>query len=33
MRGKTVTMDGKVGGLMKHAGKEVLIINTKRESK
>lgn len=26
---KTVTKDGKVGGLMKHAGKNVLIVITK----
>ena len=26
---KTVTKDGKVGGLMKHAGKTVIIIITK----
>jgi putative transposon-encoded protein len=30
---KTVTKDGKVGGLMKHAGKNVLIIVTKSENK
>ena len=30
---KTVTKDGKVGGLMKHAGKSVMIIVTKKENK
>jgi len=30
---KTVTKDGKVGGLKKHAGKKVIIVVTKRESK
>jgi hypothetical protein len=30
---KTVTKDGKVGGLMKHAGKNVLIVVTKKENK
>ena len=30
---KTVTKDGKVGGLMKYAGKNVLIIVTKDKSK
>jgi len=30
---KTVTKDGKVGGLMKHAGKNVLIVVTREESK
>ncbi len=30
---KTVTKDGKVGGLTKHAGKPVLIVVTKRKSK
>jgi len=30
---KTVTKDGKVGGLMKHAGKNVLIIVTKETVK
>lgn len=30
---KTVTKDGKVGGLMKHAGKTVLIIIIKDKSK
>lgn len=28
---KTVTKDAKVGGLMKHAGKDVLIIITKKK--
>ena len=28
---KTVTKDGKVGGLMKHAGKNVLIIVEKEK--
>lgn len=30
---KTVTKDGKVGGLMKHAGKNVLIVVTRKEGK
>lgn len=30
---KTVTKDGKVGGLTKHAGKSVLIVVTKKENK
>ena len=30
---KTVTKDGKVGGLMKHAGKSVLIVVLKKVSK
>ena len=30
---KTVTKDGKVGGLMKYAGKTVLIIVTRKETK
>jgi hypothetical protein len=30
---KTVTKDGKVGGLMKHAGKSVIIIVTKKVTK
>jgi len=30
---KTVTKDGKVGGLMKHAGKNVLIVVIKEKSK
>ena len=30
---KTVTKDGKVGGLMKHAGKMVLIVILKKVSK
>ena len=30
---KIVTKDGKVGGLMKHAGKNVLIIITKEVKK
>jgi len=30
---KTVTKDGKVGGLMKHAGKTVLIVVTKDKNK
>jgi hypothetical protein len=30
---KTVTKDGKVGGLMKYTGKTVLIIVTKTQSK
>jgi len=30
---KTVTKDGKVGGLTKHAGKNVVIIVTKKERK
>jgi len=33
MLDKTVTKDGKVGGLMKHAGKNVLIVVTKKENK
>ncbi len=28
---KTVTKDGKVGGLTKHAGKNVVIVVTKKE--
>ncbi len=28
---KTVTKDGKIGGLTKHAGKNVVIIVTKKE--
>jgi len=30
---KTVTKDGKVGGLMKHAGKNVLIVVINEKSK
>jgi hypothetical protein len=30
---KTVTKDGKVGGLMKHVGKNILIVVTKKENK
>ena len=30
---KTVTKDGKVGGLMKYAGKAVLIVVTRKETK
>lgn len=30
---KTVTKDGKVGGLLKYAGKNVLIVITKEEKK
>jgi hypothetical protein len=30
---KTVTKDGKIGGLTKHAGKNVVIIITKNENK
>ena len=30
---KTVTKDGKVGGLMKHAGKSILIVVTKENTK
>jgi len=30
---KTVTKDGKVGGLMKHAGKSVLIVVLKKGNK
>lgn len=30
---KTVTKDGKVGGLKKYAGKNVLIVVTRKESK
>ena len=30
---KVVTKDGKVGGLMKHAGKCVLIVVLKKEKK
>jgi len=30
---KTVTKDGKTGGLMKHAGKNVLIVVTRQEQK
>jgi hypothetical protein len=30
---KTVTKDGKVGGLMKHAGKTVLIVVTNEKDK
>ena len=30
---KTVTKDGKVGGLTKHAGKSVVIVITKKENK
>jgi len=30
---KTVTKDGKVGGLMKHAGKNVLIVITREKIK
>jgi hypothetical protein len=30
---KTVTKDGKVGGLMKHAGKNVLIVVLQKTSK
>lgn len=30
---KTVTKDGKVGGLMKHAGKNVIVIVAKKEGK
>ena len=30
---KTVTKDGKVGGLTKHAGKRVMIVVTKKENK
>jgi putative transposon-encoded protein len=30
---KTVTKDGKVDGLTKHAGKNVLIVVTKEKSK
>jgi len=30
---KTVTKDGKVGGLMKHANKNVLILIIKEERK
>jgi hypothetical protein len=33
MLGKTVTKDGKVGGLMKHAGKNVLLIVTRNKEK
>jgi len=28
---KTATKDGKVGGLMKHAGKTVLVVVTKEK--
>jgi hypothetical protein len=28
---KTVTKDGKIGGLTKHAGKSVVIVVTKKE--
>ena len=28
---KTITKDGKVGGLMKHAGKTVLVVVTRKE--
>jgi len=28
---KAITKDGKVGGLMKHAGKNVLIVVTSKE--
>jgi len=30
---KTVTKDGKVGGLLKYAGKEVLIVITRGKTK
>lgn len=30
---KTVTKDGKIGGLTKHAGKSVLIVITKEKKK
>ena len=30
---KIVTKDGKVGGLKKHAGKNVIIVVTKKEEK
>jgi len=30
---KTVTKDGKVGGLMKHVGKSVLIVVLKKGNK
>jgi len=30
---KIVSKDGKVGGLTKHAGKNVLIVVTKKENK
>ncbi len=30
---KTVTKDGKVGGLLKYAGKNILIIITKEDKK
>jgi hypothetical protein len=30
---KMVTKDGKVGGLTKHAGKNVVIVITKKENK
>jgi len=30
---KTVTQDGKVGGLKRHAGKKVIIVITKSQKK
>ena len=30
---KTVTKDGKVGGLMKHAGKNILIVIAREDRK